>query len=94
MDVIQQMAAVAAVLGLLGLTLRWLRRRGLAVPPAGLKRRRRSLECVERLPLGPQHALHLVRLNDRGLLVTSWPSGCALLESFPWRDAAGPEAGE
>ncbi len=94
MDVIQQAAAVAAVLGLLGLTLRWLRRRGFAAPLAGPKRRRRSLECVERLPLGPQHALHLVRLGDRGLLVTSSPSGCALLESFAWRDAAGPEAGK
>lgn len=86
MDVLQEIAAVAAVLGLLGAVLWLLRRRGVAgiLPlrrPGG-----RKLECVERLPLSPQHALHLVRLGDRGLLVTSSPSGCALIESFPWRE--------
>ncbi len=90
MDVLQEIAAVAAVLGLLGAVLWLLRRRGVAgiLPlrrPGG-----RKLECVERLPLSPQHALHLVRLGDRGLLVTSSPSGCALIESFPWREFESP----
>jgi len=92
-DVIRQVGALAAVLGLLGGLLWLLRRRGLAgIRPLGRARNRR-LECVERLALGPQHAIHLVRLGGRGLLVASSPSGCALLESFPWAEAGGaPEA--
>jgi hypothetical protein len=39
---------------------------------------------VERLMLGPQHSLHLVRLAGRGLLVGTSPAGCAVLESFEW----------
>jgi hypothetical protein len=44
---------------------------------------------VERVALGPQHALHLVRLGERGLLLSSSPSGCALIETFPWRETRG-----
>jgi flagellar biosynthetic protein FliO len=82
MDAIGQVAAVAGVLGLLAGTLWWLRRRGIAgvLPrrPAG-----RRLECLERLPLGPHHTLHLVRLGETALLVASSPGGCALVRSFP-----------
>jgi len=93
MDVLQEIAAVAAVLGLLGAVLWLLRRRGIAgILPLG-KPHGRRLECVERLPLSPQHALHLLRLGDRGLLVTSSPSGCALMARFPWREVESrPEA--
>jgi len=91
MDVIREIAAVAMVLGLLGALLWRLRRRGLAgVMTLGRGRGRgRQLECVERLALGPQHAIHLIRLGGRALLVTSSPSGCALMESFPWREFEG-----
>jgi flagellar biosynthetic protein FliO len=89
MDVAREMTAVAAVLGLLGLALWALRRRGLTVPRALRRGGGRKLECMERVALGPQHALHLVRLGERGLLLSSSPSGCALIESFPWREAGG-----
>ena len=80
---IGQMAAVAGVLTLLALTLWFLRKRGLAgVLPARGKRVRR-LECLERLPLGPHHTLHLVRIGDVSLLVASSPGGCTLVQSFP-----------
>ena len=93
MDVVREMTAVAAVLGLLGLALWALKRRGLAMPRALGRGAGRKLQCVERVALGPQHALHLVRLGERGLLLSSSPSGCALIESFPWRDNKGePEA--
>ncbi|MGB7762434.1 MAG: flagellar biosynthetic protein FliO, partial [Bryobacteraceae bacterium] len=69
MGMIGQMGAAAAVLGLLGGVLRWLRRRGMATLAIGRKRPRRKLELVERLPLGPQHSLHLVRLGETMLLV-------------------------
>jgi len=88
MDVMGQMAAVAAVLGLLGGALWWLRRRGLATLAIGRRRSRRKLELVERLPLSPQHSLHLVRLGETMLLVAASPGGCRLIERCP--GAAGP----
>ena len=83
MELVSQMAAVTAVLGLLAATLWWLRRRGIAglVPASRLGKRR--LECLERLPLGPQQTLHLVRFGESVLLLASSPSGCALVEKLP-----------
>jgi flagellar biosynthetic protein FliO len=81
MEATGQMAAVALVLLLLGATLWALKRNGFA----GVARRKssgRRLECVERLPLGPQQVLHLVRLGEMEMLVASSPSGCTLLKSF------------
>jgi flagellar biosynthetic protein FliO len=80
MDVIEQTTAVALVLTLLGATLWFLRRKGLAVFTVPGRTRSRRMECVERLPLGPQHTLHLVRLGDSELLVASSPSGCSLVK--------------
>jgi flagellar biogenesis protein FliO len=91
MEAIQQTGAVAAVLTLLLLTLWWLRRRGVAGLTLGRKTTGRRLENLERLPLGPQHALHLVRLGASALLISSSPAGCALIHRSEWReiDAAG-----
>jgi flagellar biogenesis protein FliO len=83
MDAIRQMTAVAGVLLLLGAMLWWLRRRGIAGVLPARKVSGRRLECLERLPLGPQHTLHLVRLGETALLVASSPGGCALMQSFP-----------
>jgi flagellar biogenesis protein FliO len=76
-----QIAAVVGVLTLLLLTLWFLRRRGIAgLLPARAKPARR-LECLERLPLGPHHTLHLIRLGETSLLVASSPGGCSLVQS-------------
>jgi len=83
MEPIRQVWAVSVVLSLLAAALWVLRRKGLA-RFASRGARRRNLQAVERLTLGPQHALHLVRLADRGLLVGTSPAGCAVLESFAW----------
>lgn len=85
MEAIQSSAAVVAVLVLLGASLWWLRRRGWAAV-ASHRAGPRRLETVERLPLGPQHALHLIRLGDKALVVACWPSGCVLLETVAWQD--------
>jgi flagellar biogenesis protein FliO len=86
----EQMMAVALVLLLLGGSLWWLRRRGYAAfaPGFGLARRRaeRRMECLERLPLGPQHTLHLVRVGEVELLLAASPAGCALVETLPRRE--------
>ena len=93
MEVIQQAAAVVGVLLLLGATLWWLRRRGFAGVNVLKKSSVRRLECLERLPLGPQHTLHLVRFGERALLLATSSAGCALVESVPCREAeAGREA--
>ncbi len=80
MEVIQQMAAVGLVLLLLGASLWVLRRRGIAGIALAGRPAKRRLECLERMPLGPQHTLHLVRIDGRELLVAASPAGCALLE--------------
>ena len=82
MDMMQQIAAVAGVLVLLVAALWWLRRRGFAGVSLARRPARRRLECLERLPLSPQHTLHLVRLGDAALLVASSPAGCSLIGSF------------
>ncbi len=87
MEAIQQMAAVAVVLLLLGATLWALRRRGFAAMAPRNKSAGRRIECLERLPLGPQHTLHLVRVGETELLLASSPSGCSLVESFAHRAA-------
>ena len=83
MEPMRQILAVAGVLLLLGASLWWLRHRGVASmrPPGG---RKRTLESVERIALSPQHALHLVRLGQRGILLGTSPTACAVLESFDW----------
>jgi len=80
MELIQQMAAVGLVLLLLATSVWVLRRRGVAGISLAGRPSKRRLECVERMPLGPQHTLHLVRIDGRELLVSASPSGCALLE--------------
>jgi flagellar biosynthetic protein FliO len=80
MDLFRQLTAVGAVLGALVAALWWLRRRGWA---GRLPSRGRRLECLERLPLGPQHSLHLVRAGGRLMLVASSPAGCSLIGHLP-----------
>jgi flagellar biogenesis protein FliO len=88
METIQQTGAVVLVLALLPLTLWWVRRRGLAGMAGGLplvrKASPRNLESLERLALGPQHTLHLVRLGGTALLISASPAGCALLHRTEW----------
>ena len=83
MESMQQALSVILVLALLGCTLWWLRRKGVAQlafrTPAGKKR---SLQVIERLSLTPQHSLHLVRVSDRTMLIAASPGGCSILEGF------------
>ena len=84
MESIQQALSVLLVLGLLGGTLWWLRRRGMAqfafrTPGTG---RRKSIQVLERMALTPQHSLHLVRVADRTMLIAASPAGCSILEGF------------
>ncbi len=86
MESLQQLLTVVFVLALLGGTLYWLRTRGLAkFTPRGFSRKiNRRMESIERLPLTPQHSLHLVRVAGRVLLIAVSPSGCSILDGSGW----------
>ena len=78
------------VLGLLGALLYALRRRGLAsfapfsaLPSLpSLQGTPRQMKVVERVPLSAQHALHLVRVGERIILVATAPGSCQIIENI------------
>jgi len=76
------MIAVIFVLGLLGGTLYWLRTKGVArFTMKGIGRHsERRMQSLERLPLTPQHSLHLVSVGGRTLLIAVSPGGCSILD--------------
>jgi flagellar biogenesis protein FliO len=87
MDLARELGAVLLVLGAMAATL-WALRRAGAVRwrgPGGVRARGR-IELVERIALSPGHALHLVRLGSRALLIASHAGGCTLVESVPWQE--------
>ncbi|HEY4361918.1 MAG TPA: flagellar biosynthetic protein FliO [Bryobacteraceae bacterium] len=86
-SITRQVFAILLVFGLLGFTLWKLRRGGspaALLPPwrrnaAWGSGKVRAMESVERLSLTPQHALHLVRVQGRQIVVATHPQGCTLL---------------
>jgi flagellar biogenesis protein FliO len=91
MESVQQILAVLFVLGLLGGTLFWLRSKGMArFTGAGLRRSGgRRMQSLERLPLTPQHSLHLVRVGGKVLLIGVSPGGCSVLDGEGWEIPQG-----
>ena len=90
MELSEQIAMVLAVFALLGGLLWYLRRRGLASFSLAPRRsgNTRRLEVLERVPLTAQHALHLVRVADRIVLIGTAPSACTLLDAPAAKDFA------
>ncbi len=89
MEIMDPMPAVLAVLAVLAAALWWLRKKGaVRLLRKSKERPSRRLRPIERLALSPQHLLHLVRLDDRVLLVAQSPSGVMLLDGA----AADPHA--
>ena len=86
-EMLQPVFAILLVLGLLGGLLYFLRRRGMAsfsggVMPFGRQSAAdRQVRVLERIPLGTQHALHLVRGGGRTILIGTAPGGCQLLDT-------------
>jgi len=95
MELAEQITMVLAVFALLGALLWFLKRRGLASLSIGKRRggNLRRVEVLERVPLTPQHALHLVRVSDKLLLIGTAPSGCTLLQE-PALKEQGPSFGQ
>ncbi len=81
----EQTLAIFLVLGLLIGGLWLLRRKGFASVRLGLApgaRGGRRMELLERMPLTPQHSLHLVRVEDRLILIGVSPGSCSQVDSF------------
>lgn len=93
MELSEQLLAVVMVLGILGAGLWVLKRKGFVrttlrrAPRAGELR----LEVLDRLPLTPQHSVHLIKIADRTILVGVSPGGCNLLESTGTLSAPAPK---
>jgi flagellar biogenesis protein FliO len=83
MQLTEQIGMVLLVFALLGGLLWFSKKRGLASFPLGPRRggNTRRLEVLERVSLTPQHALHLVRVADRTVLIATAPSSCTLLDA-------------
>ena len=80
-----QTVAVFLVLSLLVGTLWLLRRRGLVTVNTIVTKRlskQKLMQVMERVPLTPHHSLHLVRIQDRVILIGVSPSGCQQIDSF------------
>ena len=78
MELTRQIATVLFVFALLGGLLWFAKRRGLA---SLAPRRGKTLEQMERLQLTPHHAIHLVRVSDKVVLIGTAPSACMLLDA-------------
>ena len=77
MDFLEPLAAIGFVMALLCVALMLLKKRGMAafhLPRGAGGGGTRRLEAIERLPLGPNHALHLVQLDGRSILVATAPN--------------------
>lgn len=94
MEILPQLAAVLGVFALLGFTLWWLRRRGMVTVGRTKTSPQKLLKRVDALQLSPTHALSLVRMGERAILIGTSPAGFYLVESTPWKalDGAQPEA--
>lgn len=88
MELTEQIAMVLVVFALLGGLLFLAKKRGLAALPLMGRRGTgaRRMEILERVPLTPQHAIHLVRVSGKVVLIGTAPSSCTIL------DAAIPES--
>ena len=81
MQLTEQIGMVLLVFALLGGLLWFSKRRGLAAfSMGGRGGSGRRLEVLERVSLTPQHAVHLVRVSNRTVLIATAPSSCTLLE--------------
>ena len=81
METIQPVIAALFVMGLLLAVLLALKKKGMLnfpVSQSGTAGKR--IELLERVALGPQHALHLIRAGDRCVLIVTAPSSCQVLD--------------
>jgi hypothetical protein len=82
MELSQQLTAIGFVLVFLAAGLFVAHRRGLLRLNLPANRRaERRLELVDRLALTPQHAIHFIRVEERQVLIATYPGGVEWLPS-------------
>jgi flagellar biosynthetic protein FliO len=82
MEFIRQALAITLVFVLLWAALWFLRKRRGASPSRG-RTNKALMESRAKLALGAQHAVHLVRIGGRDLVLAVHPSGITLLCDSP-----------
>lgn len=94
-DMYRQFFGVLIVLGILVTALYLLKQRGLArfTGMRMLSGPDRVMKVLERVPLTAQHAVHLVQIGQRRVLIASSPRSCQLITEISERDWP-PTAGE
>lgn len=80
MELPEQIGMVLVVFALLGALVWFTRKRGM-VSLAGRRGKMRYLETLERIQLTPHHAIHLVRVSGKVVLIATAPSACTLLDT-------------
>ncbi len=81
-------AFVAALLGLAAVVL-WMAARRPGGLVFGRVRASGPAELVQRLPLTPQHSLHLIRVEGETLVVLTYPGGAAVSRGRPFSEWMG-----
>jgi flagellar biosynthetic protein FliO len=85
----RQFFGVVLVLGILVAALYLLKQRGMArfTGMRVLGGPQRVMKVLERVPLTAQHAVHLVQIGQRRVLIASSPGSCRLITEISERDA-------
>lgn len=80
MELPEQIGMVLVVFALLGGLVWFTRKRGMVslTAPRG---KMRQLEPLERMQLTPHHALHLVRIRGKLVLIATAPSACTIVDA-------------
>jgi flagellar biogenesis protein FliO len=91
MEFAQRLLWVALVLGLLAATAGMLSRKrgGWWSAWRRTSHRKGEIELIDRLPLTPQHSVHLLRVGSRTILVCCQPGGATVLTAFEGERASG-----
>ena len=82
MELAREILGVLIVLAILAGLLWAGRKKGTLFGRSTAGREGRRLELLERLPLTPQHSVHLLRVGDRTLLIGVHGSGLTILCDF------------
>ena len=93
MDVIRQSLAITFVFLLLWAALWFLRKRAGSSVSQG-RSRKGLLESRARLALSARHAVHVVRIGDRDLVLALHPGGITLLAESPHSSTIPKTPGE
>ena len=76
----QQLLAVLFVLMALWGALVFLRKKGFTTTSLRHRKEAHPIEQLDRMRLTPQHSIHLLRVNERSLLIAVHPHGITVLQ--------------